>query len=165
MSPIMQQALDSTQTAYDPLIIKAMEKQKQNLPEALRVKPFVINTDDIKLDQGLCTTTIEIEKVYLDKRKRSGLDDSDDDGMNRTLVAQSDTDISRVEKMQAESGVKIEVFSGKDPMFNIKNLKLRFRGLEKKDIYIIIAVFLLWSLCVSAAIIWLKVVLKGFSRQ
>ena len=49
--------------------------------------------------------------------------------MNQTLVAQSDTDISRVEKMQAEPGAKIEVFSGKDPMFNLKNLKLRLRGL------------------------------------
>ena len=135
------------------------------MPEALRVKPFVINTDDIKLDQGLLTTTIEIEKVYLDKkRKRSGLEDSDEDG-NRTLVAQSDTDISRVEKMQAEPGAKIEVFSGKDPMFNCKNLKLRCRGLQKKDIYTMIAVFLLWCLCLSAAIVWLKVVLKGYSRS
>ena len=134
------------------------------MPEAIRVKPFVINTDDIKLDQGLLTTTIEIEKVYLDKRKQSGLEDSDDESMNRTLVAQSDTDISRVEKMQAEPGAKIEVFSGKDPIFNLKNLKLRLRGLEKKDIYTMIAVFLLWCLCLSAALVWLKVVLKGYSR-
>ena len=42
--------MNSTQTAYDPLIIKTMEKQKEKLPEAIRVKAFVINTDDIKLD-------------------------------------------------------------------------------------------------------------------
>ena len=144
-----------------------MEKQKLNLPEALRVKPFVINTDDIKLDQGILTTTIEIEKVYLDKRKRSGLegDSSDDGNLSRTLIANSDADISRLEKMQAEPGAKMELFSGKDPIFNIKNLKLRIRGLEKKDIYSMIAVFFLFSLCFIAAIVWLKVVLKGYSRS
>lgn len=36
----------------------------QQLPEALRVKPFVISTEDIKMVASLMIGTIEIEKVH-----------------------------------------------------------------------------------------------------
>ena len=38
--------------------------QRKLLPEALRVKSFVISFEDIKLDKGILTSTIEIEKVH-----------------------------------------------------------------------------------------------------
>ena len=44
------------------IIDKALELERQQLPEPLRVKSFVISSEDIKLDKQLMTSTIEIEK-------------------------------------------------------------------------------------------------------
>lgn len=70
------------------------------MPASLRVKSFVISTDDIKLDKGLMTSTIEIEKVYTDKKNRNKRDfdeDSDDyNNRDRTELAPSESDMSVV---------------------------------------------------------------------
>ena len=71
--------------------------QRKLLPEALRVKSFVISFEDIKLDKGILTSTIEIEKVHTAHKNQDGSDDdSDEYKFERTEFEQSESDISKV---------------------------------------------------------------------
>ena len=75
---------------------RTLEQERKALPEALRVKPFVISTEDIKLDKGMITGTIEIEKVYDLKKKqyRSDFNDSDEHLRGMTELEPSESDVS-----------------------------------------------------------------------
>lgn len=101
------------------------------MPASLRVKSFVISTEDIKLDKGLMTSTIEIEKVYADRKYRNKKDfdeDSEDfnNGGDRTEIWEpSESDMSAVERKRVGPRGGIDVFTGDDPIFNVHNLKLR----------------------------------------
>jgi len=108
------------------------------LPVALRVKPFVIHTDDIKLDIGLMTATIDIEKFDLDQRRKRqangqsndfyAAEDEDDDE-----IAPSESDLSYVVR-QRETNIKmLEVFSGVDPLCNCQNLDVRITSLTREQ--------------------------------
>ena len=137
------------------------------MPPALRVKPFVISTEDIKLDKGLMTSTIEIEKFKADDKRLKHKDfDDDSDGWNRdrTEMAPSESDLSQVMKKRVGPGKSINIFTGEDPMFNVHNLKLRVQGIQRKDVYMIAIVVFVLACAVSAVLVWFKIVLKGFAN-
>ena len=71
-------------------IEKTIENERQMMPQPLRVKPFVISMEDIKLDKGLYPGTIEIERFEPDsKRNNRGRTDGDDRMERGTSVALS----------------------------------------------------------------------------
>ena len=66
--------------------------------------------------------------------------------------------------MRAESRGRITVFSGPDPMFNLKNLRNRIRAIKRKQVYLLGVMGLIIICAITAVIIWFKVVLKGYAN-
>lgn len=125
------------------------------------MKPFVITTDDIKLDNGIFPSRIEIEKFDPDSRRTKVYDaDEYDEFGQRSEMAPSESDLSQVMRRRDGPGRRIEVFSGVDPIFNCKNLGLRIKRLTRKQVCLLAMLVLVLSLAVSAVLLWFKVVLS-----
>ena len=68
----------------------------QQLPLPLRVKPFIISMDDIKLEKGLFSSTIEIERFHESKRNNRGRSDGDEINERGESILISESDLSQV---------------------------------------------------------------------
>ena len=136
------------------------------MPTQLRVKEFVISTDDIKLDRGIMTSTIEIEKFDPDlkRRRANAYDDEDDYAGMQTDIALSENDVSHVIRQRSGPSRKIEIFSGTDPMFNCKNLKLRLQEISRKDIILLSIGVFFFILAITSVILWFKIFLNGYAN-
>ena len=130
------------------------------LPTQLRRRSWTIKTGDIKLDKNVMTSTIEIEKFDLDHTlrgaggggKRGDISDffeGDDDEL-----APTESDLSHVIKRADRDRNPIEIFSGQDPMFNLANLGLRIRMLQRCQIYKLLLILLVVFLCYLAIYLW-----------
>ena len=131
------------------------------LPLPLRVKPFVISMEDIKLEKGLYPSTIEIERFNDSKRNIRGRADGDENNERGESVEVSFVDVSQVIRNKDRTK-SIEIFSGEDPMFNCKNLGLRIKSLERKHYWQLALILLLLGLAIGAVLAWFKIFLKNF---
>ena len=81
----------------------------------------------------------------------------------QTEMVPTESDVSFVRRARVGPRRRIEVFSGDDPMFNIHNLKLRIYGMERKHVIYLSLLLLMFTMAVSAVLVWFKVVLKGYA--
>ena len=70
--------------------LRLQAEARRKLPENLRVKPFVISMEDIKLDKSLFSGTTEIQLYKPETKRQKG----DDRGERGTSFAYSASDVS-----------------------------------------------------------------------
>ena len=145
---------------------------KKALPELLRVKDFVITTEDVRLAKNLMTRTVEITKFQVDHMDPSGSGagignnwrtytsghggDNEFDRASSICFSQDEF----AANLRSKKMVKpFEWFSGEDPCCNCANLAIRMKGATRKEIaFLVLWVFVL-LLAIIAVVFWFNVVL------